>query len=191
MNPLSMAELGILDWIAAHCHNSFWDAVMPFITGLGDQGILWILLGVLILFFQKGERATGAQVLVSLLFSLILCNLMLKNAVDRIRPCDLNTAVELLVARPGDPSFPSGHTSASFAAATVLLMNRWKGRWITLVVAALIAFSRLYLYVHFPTDVLGGLILGVFCGWLAVILWRRWVSPRWPESPTKTKETAP
>ena len=49
MNPLSMAELGILDWIAAHCHNSFWDAVMPFITGLGDQGILWILLGVLIL----------------------------------------------------------------------------------------------------------------------------------------------
>ena len=113
MNPLSMAELGILDWIAAHCHNSFWDAVMPFITGLGDQGILWILLGVLILFFQKGERATGAQVLVSLLFSLILCNLMLKNAVDRIRPCDLNTAVELLVARPGDPSFPSGHTSAS------------------------------------------------------------------------------
>ena len=95
MNPLSMAELGILDWIAAHCHNSFWDAVMPFITGLGDQGILWILLGVLILFFQKGERATGAQVLVSLLFSLILCNLMLKNAVDRIRPCDLNTAVEL------------------------------------------------------------------------------------------------
>ena len=53
MNPLSMAELGILDWIAAHCHNSFWDAVMPFITGLGDQGILWILLGVLILFFQK------------------------------------------------------------------------------------------------------------------------------------------
>ena len=100
MNPLSMAELGILDWIAAHCHNSFWDAVMPFITGLGDQGILWILLGVLILFFQKGERATGAQVLVSLLFSLILCNLMLKNAVDRIRPCDLNTAVELLVARP-------------------------------------------------------------------------------------------
>ena len=178
MNPLSMAELGILDWIAAHCHNSFWDAVMPFITGLGDQGILWILLGVLILFFQKGERATGAQVLVSLLFSLILCNLMLKNAVDRIRPCDLNTAVELLVARPGDPSFPSGHTSASFAAATVLLMNRWKGRWITLVVAALIAFSRLYLYVHFPTDVLGGLILGGFCGWMAVILWRRWVSPR-------------
>lgn len=78
MNPMSMAELGILDWIAAHCHNSFWDAVMPFITGLGDQGILWILLGVLILFFQKGERATGAQVLVSLLFSLILCNLMLK-----------------------------------------------------------------------------------------------------------------
>ena len=72
MNPLSMAELGILDWIAAHCHNSFWDAVMPFITGLGDQGILWILLGVLILFFQKGERATGAQVLVSLLFSLII-----------------------------------------------------------------------------------------------------------------------
>lgn len=185
MNHLSMAELGILDWIAAHCQNSLLDAIMPFLTSLGDGGMIWIALGVLILLFHRGQRATGLQVLLALLLSLLVCNLLLKNMVDRIRPCDLNTAVELLIPRPGDPSFPSGHTSASFAAVTVLFLCRWKGRWPALILAALIAFSRLYLYVHFPTDVLGGLAAGVFCGWLAVVLWRKWIAPHWPENAAK------
>ena len=178
MNPLSMAELGILDWIQLHCRNGFWDAVMLFFTSLGDNGLIWILLGVLLLVFVKNARSTGAQLLLSLVFSLILCNLILKHAVDRIRPCDLNTAVELLVHRPRDPSFPSGHTSASFAVVTVLLLNRWKGGWAALVLAILIAFSRLYLYVHFPTDVLGGLLTGMVSGWLAVTLWRKGAAAR-------------
>lgn len=173
MLSLSYWELGILDWIAAHCHSAWMDVLMPAVTRLGDSGVLWICLGLALLLLSRNSRSTGFQVLVALLLSLLVCNLCLKNAVGRIRPCDLSAAVDLLIPRPGDPSFPSGHTSASFAAAVVLLLTKWRGRWVTLALAILIAFSRLYLYVHFPTDVLGGAIVGTLCGVLAVVLWRK------------------
>lgn len=173
-----MAELGILDGIQAHFRSDVLDTVMPWITRLGDSGLVWILLGLGLVVFARRERSLGGQVLLGLIFSLILCNLLLKNGVGRVRPCDLNPALALLIPRPEDPSFPSGHTSASFAAVTVLFLRRWKGRWAALVLALLIAFSRLYLYVHFPTDVLGGLATGVLSGWLAVTLWQRWAARR-------------
>lgn len=175
MNPLSTAELGVLDWIAQHCHTAWLDVIVPAITHLGDSGMIWIVLGLFLLLFCRKERGTGFQVLLALLLSLLLCNLMLKNAVGRIRPFELNPAVELLIVPPGDPSFPSGHTSASFAAAVVLVLNRWKGRWAALVLAVLIAFSRLYLYVHFPTDVLGGMLVGTICALLSAAIWRKWL----------------
>lgn len=173
MLSLSYWELGILDWIAAHCQSGWMDVLMPAVTRLGDAGVVWICLGLALLLLSRKSRSTGFQVLLALLLSLIVCNLLLKNAVGRIRPCDLNAAVELLIQRPGDPSFPSGHTSASFAAAVVLLLTKWRGRWVALALAVLIAFSRLYLYVHFPTDVLGGALIGTLCGVLAVAIWRK------------------
>ncbi len=173
MVALSTAELGVLDWIAQHLHTVFLDHVMPWLSRLTDRGEVWILLGLLLLFFYRKDRGVGVQVLVALLFSLLICNLVLKNAVGRMRPFELKETVALLIPAPLDPSFPSGHSSASFAAATVLLLNRWEGRWATLVLAALIAFSRLYLYVHYPTDVLGGILVGVLCGVLARRLWRQ------------------
>ena len=176
MTSLSLAELSILDWIAQHCHTDWLDTIMPAISQLGNSGAIWILLALGILVLSRRQKATGFQVLLALLLSLIICNLILKNGVGRIRPFALNEAVELLIPPPGDPSFPSGHTSASFAAATVLLLTRWQGRWAALVLAGLIAFSRLYLYVHFPTDVLGGLVAGVLCGVLAVTIWNRWLA---------------
>ena len=78
---------------------------------------------------------------------------------------------------PSDPSFPSGHTTAAFAAATVLICDHWKGRWIVLIVAILVAFSRLYLYVHFLTDVICGALIGIFCGWLSGLLWQKVIDP--------------
>ena len=177
MLALSQAELGILDWISFHLHSRFLDTVMPIITWLGDKGLLWIVLGLGILFFQKGKRDTGFRVLLALLLGLLICNLLLKNAVGRIRPFVLNDAVQLLVTPPSDPSFPSGHTTAAFAAATVLICNHWKGRWIVLIVAILVAFSRLYLYVHFPTDVICGALIGIFCGWLSGLLWQKVIDP--------------
>ena len=110
--------------------------------------------------------AAGAAVLAGLALEVICCNLVLKPLIAWVHPCDVNTAVQLLVARPDDFSFPSGHTGASFAAVTALYAggNRL---WIpALLLAALISFSRLYLYVHYPTDVLAGILLGAAAGWL-------------------------
>lgn len=90
-----------------------------------------------------------------------------ENLVRRIRPCDINDAVRLLIPYPSDYSFPSGHTAVSFAAASALYFAGEKYLWkAALVLAAFIAFSRMYLYVHYPTDILGGALLGILCGYL-------------------------
>ena len=110
----------------------------------------------------------------ALIMDLLICNVAVKNLVARTRPYDVNTSVQLLVAKLHDYSFPSGHTAASFASVTALYLAGEKKLWKpALVLAVLIAFSRLYLYVHYPTDVLGGLILGLIAGYLGsrLILW--------------------
>lgn len=90
-----------------------------------------------------------------------------ENLVRRIRPCDINDAIRLLIPYPSDYSFPSGHTAVSFAAVSALYFAGEKYLWkAALVLAAFIAFSRMYLYVHYPTDILGGALLGILCGYL-------------------------
>lgn len=179
-SALSVAELSVLDWIALHCHSGIGDVFFPLLSTSVNKGMLWILVGLAILLFGGKRRTVGLQIWLALILSVILCNDILKNAADRIRPCDLKPVMELLVHRPGDPSFPSGHTSASFATVTVLWRTKCKGWWVALAVALLVAFSRLYLYVHFPTDVLGGMVTGILCGLLAVFLWSRFVEPKIP-----------
>ena len=113
-------------------------------------------------------RKVGILVSVALLLDVLTCNVILKPLIARTRPYDVNTAVELLIRAPRDYSFPSGHTAASFAAAAALWFADKKKLAIpALVLAVLIAFSRMYFYVHYPTDVLGGAILGMVCGWLS------------------------
>ncbi len=176
MLELSMAELWILDWIAVHCRTPWLDAIVPWITHLGAVGAIWIGLA-LVLLCIPGQRPCGVQVALALIFSVIICNLILKNMVDRIRPFELAGITELLVKLPWDASFPSGHSSAGFASATVLLLNKHRLRWPALILAALIALSRLYLYVHFPTDVLAGVLIGILCGFLAAVTWRKLLRP--------------
>jgi len=168
-------DLPILDWIAANLYNSFLDTVMPYITMLGDGGIFWIAWAVLMLIIPK-TRKIGLGMAFALVMGLLVCNLTLKPAIARIRPYDyqreyLQTVINLLIETPHDFSFPSGHTIASFEAATVLLLNSKKMGIPAMVLACLVAFSRLYLYVHYPTDVIASVILGVgfaFLGnWLA------------------------
>lgn len=159
---MAQMELAVLDFIQELFRNPFMDSLMPAVTSLGDAGFLWILLGLALLCSRKYRR-TGAAVLLSLAADLVICNLLLKNMVARVRPCDLNPAVQLLIARPSDFSFPSGNTAAAFTSVFSLYRenNRlWKP---VLVLAAVIAFSRMYLYVHFPTDVLGGVAVGWIC----------------------------
>ena len=108
--------------------------------------------------------------IMALILDVILCNGILKNVFARARPCDVNTAVQLLVPRPDDYSFPSGHTAASFAAVSALFFAGEKKIWKpALMLAVLIAFSRLYLYVHYPTDILGGILVGTVCGYTGML----------------------
>ena len=111
----------------------------------------------------------------ALIMDLLICNVAVKNLVARTRPYDVNTSVQLLVAKLHDYSFPSGHTAASFASVTALYLAGEKKLWKpALVLACLIAVSRLYLYVHYPTDVLGGMIFGILAGfagyWIVKLL---------------------
>lgn len=169
--PIQSIDLSILEWIQTHLVSPFCDGFFSFITHLGDSGILWILLAVGMLFFKK-TRKTGLMMGAALVLGLIFGNGVLKNLFQRVRPYDLeNALVQVpLIAKPGDWSFPSGHTLASFEAATVLMIRDKRFGIPALVLALLIAFSRLYLYVHFPSDVLVGALLGILFGFLGVFI---------------------
>jgi len=161
-------EYTILDFIHNNFSHPIIDELMKFFSFLGNSGWFWILLGVVLLFFKK-TRKIGITVCLSLIFSLLICNITLKPLIARMRPYDLKDGIKLIIDRPNDFSFPSGHTSASFAAAVALFAHSKRYGSIALTVASFIAFSRLYLYVHFPTDVLGGMIIGTLCGILSCL----------------------
>jgi undecaprenyl-diphosphatase len=168
VHKMTGTEFAILDFIQNHMRTAFGDFIMPYISLLGNAGLIWIALTALLLLIPKCRRV-GITMAVALVFDVVVCNGIIKPLVARIRPCDVNTAVQLLIARPTDYSFPSGHSAASFTAVSALYFRKNK-LWIPgLVLALLIAFSRLYLYVHWPSDVLCGIILGIFLGWLGVL----------------------
>lgn len=167
-------ELKILLWMRDVFECAFLDWFMPLITKLGDEGIFWIVVAVVLLFIPKCRKA-GAVLGVSLLLGLLIGNLTLKPLIGRIRPYDFfyelnGEKIKLLIDAESSFSFPSGHTLASFEAATALLLNKRKLGIIALVLAILIAFSRMYLFVHYPTDILGGIVLGVINGVLATYI---------------------
>ena len=119
-----------------------------------------------ITYTAKNEKIWTAM-LVGLCIDVIVCNGLLKNLVARTRPCDVNTAIQLLISHPTDYSFPSGHTAASFTAVAALYFSGDKKIWkAAIVLGILIAFSRMYLYVHYPTDILGGILVGIFSGFI-------------------------
>ncbi|MFJ6958949.1 MAG: phosphatase PAP2 family protein [Ligilactobacillus ruminis] len=156
-------EIEILNLIQ-HLRTPFLDEVMRFVTSLGNFSIAWVMLALVLILIPK-TRKIGLVVMVAVILDSILCNVILKNIFVRPRPCDVNTAINLLIPRPSGYSFPSGHTSASFAAVAALYFSGERKIWkAALALAILIAFSRMYLYVHYPTDVLGGIICGIICG---------------------------
>ena len=171
---LAEIEFAILDAIQS-IRFELLDRLMVAITTLGNKGIVWIVIGVVMLFFKKYRRA-GVAVLLGLVFGLVCGNWVIKNLVARARPCAINTAIRLIIPYPSEYSFPSGHTLSSFIAATCVFLRNKKFGIAAYVLASLIAFSRLYLYVHFPTDIIGGILLGIALAHLAVWLTRK---PQW------------
>lgn len=164
-------ELQILDWIQK-LRTPGLDFFMVQITRLGDKGMIWLILAAMLIIIPK-TRKSGGILAAALIIDILLCNGILKHLFGRIRPCEVNQAVQLLVPRPDDFSFPSGHTAASFCAVTALFLCRERMLWkVSLFLAVLIAFSRLYLYVHYPTDILGGVLFGICSGILGYVLWR-------------------
>lgn len=156
-------EFSVLNKIQELFKSPFMDKAMTFITSLGDAGMIWIICAVICLCFRK-TRKMGITVSLALIFGLIIGNGVLKNVFFRTRPYDTAgyeaMRDSLLVEKLHDGSFPSGHTLASFEAAVTIFMYKKPLGTAALALAVLIAFSRLYLFVHFPTDVIAGMILG-------------------------------
>lgn len=144
---------------------------MPIFSTMGNKGMVWIAIAIVMMFFRK-TRSWGLILLLSMLLGLIIGEVVLKNIICRIRPCNL-VEVSMLIEKPSSYSFPSGHTCSSFAAATVLMKMDKRFGIPALVLAFLIGFSRLYNYVHFPTDVLCGALLGVVCGFVMCLLFKK------------------
>lgn len=158
-------DMAVLNLVQMYLRCDFLDMIMPAITWLGNGGILWIICSLLLTAFPRTRKA-GIAMAVSLILEVLCCNVVLKPFVARLRPCDVNTAVKLLIPRPDGFSFPSGHTGASFAAAAALAFGEKQMGTAAYIMAALIGFSRIYLYVHYPSDVLAGALLGIMLGWL-------------------------
>ena len=155
-------DWAILNWIQEVFRCEFLDFVVPKITALGNKGTIWLVLA-LALTISKKYRKYGIAMFAALAVGALIGNVMLKPLVARSRPCWLET-VELLIRNPSDYSFPSGHTLSSTIGAFMLTSANHKFGWFAIPLAVLIALSRLYLYVHFPSDVLAGAILGILVG---------------------------
>ena len=141
------------------------DALAVFFDAAGAHGEIWIAFTAVLLAFRRTRKAGFAMALALCLY-MVSGHFILKPLFARPRPCDIQPEMLTLVARPSGWSFPSGHTASGFAAAFALWMQNRRLGVPALVLAAFIGFTRLYLYVHFPTDILGGIALGLAAGWL-------------------------
>ena len=170
---ITSIDFSILDFIWNNLHSGFMDTFMVFLSLVGEGGAVWFAIAIPMLFFKK-SRVCGIVMILSMGITLLLGEFVLKNLIGRVRPCNINTELELLVNRPKSFSFPSGHTGSSFTAATCIFI--WKKRVgiFALVLASLIAFSRLYNYVHFPSDILGGIVLGVLVSLLVYYIIKKY-----------------
>lgn len=171
---LQHIDFMILDWIQQNLKCETLDRIMSAITHFGDKGILWLITAIIMLFLKK-YRKCGITMLLALLSGIIIGNHLLKNLIERSRPCWINTSVDILINVPKDYSFPSGHTLSGFIAVTILMYYDKRIGLPALLIATLIAFSRLYLYVHFPTDILAGIILGIVLGYTAIFTANRYL----------------
>ena len=167
-------EFDVLYWFQS-IHNSFFDIFWPIVTLLGAKGLFCILTSVLMLIFIKDKRV-GLTCMAAWVINVLITNVAIKPIVMRDRPCWIDPAVQLLVERPDDYSFPSGHTAIMFCWAMSIVQYSKKWGAAAIGLALLVAFSRLYLFVHFPTDVIAGAVCGTIAAFISGFLVRKY----WP-----------
>lgn len=173
MDGINFFDRIIMTTIQQHCHNTVADTLFPIITYLGESGIFWIAVS-LVLVCMKNTRRCGICMLAALALGFISGELILKNIVCRPRPfMSFPDYTALLITKPSGWSFPSGHSCSSFAVATALFIHNKRLGLPALILAALIAFSRVFLFVHWPSDIIAGAALGVASAVLICICEKR------------------
>lgn len=164
-------ELKILDFIQENLRCGFLDKMMVLLTRLADTGIVWIVLAIALICF-KPSRKMGITLGLALIIGLVVGNLGLKNLFERERPYNLNPSIQgdMLIERLSDFSFPSGHTRCCFESAMAMFLCDKRFGKVAFVLGGFIGFSRMYLYMHYPTDVIGGIVLGLIDGVVAFLV---------------------
>lgn len=166
---ISNLDINILNFIRDNLSNAVMDKFMVVITSLGDKGLIWIVMALILLAVKK-YRKIGIILLIALLMTSLLGEGIVKNIVQRPRAFITYPDISIIINPPTSFSFPSGHTASSFAAAVVLGHYFKKWSFLFYFLATLIAFSRLYLFVHYPSDIIVGIALGTICGLLTIKL---------------------
>ena len=173
----------ILHWIQNNLRMDILDQVFPIITKLGDHGLIWIVLA-LILLIPRRTRRTAILMLIGMAAAYLVGTTLVKNYVARPRPCWLDDSIVLLISEPKDYSFPSGHTIAGVTSCFLINRTNKIIGFFAVILMLLIAFSRMYLYVHFPSDVLAGFIIGLVFGAVTWLIGGRWAARgRLPKEP--------
>lgn len=165
-------ELAILYAIQG-LHRDWLNPIMIFLSAIGEAGMIWIMISIVLAVIPRTRRC-GLTMLAAMALSFLLGNCLLKNLIARPRPCAVDPGIQLLVPFPSEYSFPSGHTLNGFTAAVTIFLHYRRIGIAALLLAGTIAFSRLYLFVHYPTDILGGLALGIADACLTVLLVKKY-----------------
>lgn len=172
MATIQMWDNMVVQFFQGHMHSPVLNFIMTAFTYLGEAGAIWIGFTLLFLIMKK-TRKVGYQTTIALLLCVVLSNVLLKSLVARDRPFEADPALMLLISPPGGYSFPSGHSVSSFAAASVIFA--WNKKWGAgaLILAALIGFSRVYLCVHYMSDVVCGIVVGCIIGFATAFVFRK------------------
>jgi undecaprenyl-diphosphatase len=172
MYAIQNLDNSILEFIQINMRSIIGDRIMVWITWLGNGITIWAIIG-LALIISKKYRKHGVMIVAALILCFLVGNLSIKPIVARTRPFDVMPLLGgLLVKAPTDFSFPSGHTMCAFASSVVIFNMNKKIGIFTLILSSLIGFSRLYLYVHYPSDVFGGMIIGILVGIITTIIFK-------------------
>lgn len=169
-------------WVVAH-RLGWLDGVLWIVSVIGRGGLVWLVIGLAVTLIHRRAPALLLELMLAIVLASFLANYVLKPLVSRERPFVSTPEILVIGSRPGDASFPSGHAANAFAGASVLARRLRAQRIVWWGLAVLIAYSRVYLGVHYPLDVIGGALLGFVCGTVAGRVFDAYLKSGFPGAP--------